>query len=57
MANSTHTTYCPRCDRPYIGQGATPEAAKTASEKLASAHMDGQHTDMDNPWRLDDGGI
>lgn len=57
MAVVTYTTYCPRCDRSYTGQGATPNAAKKASEKAASDHMDGQHTDMDNPWRSDDGGV
>lgn len=48
-----HTTYCPRCDRAYLGTGTTDAAAKLMAESRASKHVTGQHPDMTNPFLED----
>ena len=48
---ATYTIYCPRCDRGYVGVGASKEEAAAMSYITVRDHVDEQHPDMVNPFR------
>lgn len=46
MVAPTDIMYCPRCDRPYVGEGTQETSALTKVKK----HVSLQHTDHDPLW-------
>lgn len=42
----TDVMFCPRCDRPYVGEGTK----ETSALEKVKRHVAGQHPDHDPQW-------